>query len=76
MQRLEYKKKNRLIPWQYESDVERLVQDFAKCGYMVNDVDAYRAWCDFSYEMAAGWMMLYDDPDANVRSAIPYLRES
>jgi hypothetical protein len=48
---------------EYQNDIDRIVNIFAKRGYEISHSDAVRGWEHYSDSMAAGWMSLGDDDE-------------
>jgi hypothetical protein len=49
--------------YEYQSDINRIVQVFAEHGYEISESDAVLAWEKYSDSMCAGWMMLGEDDE-------------
>ena len=60
--------------FEYKNDIDRIVKIFADRGYEISATDAVKAWEQFSYDMAAGWMCLGDD-DEVFEDAFYYFEE-
>lgn len=76
MQKLEYRRKPTVIPRDSESDILIIISAFARAGYEVGPLDAFRAWSEYSESLACSWVAPSDDEDEIVRTAIPYLTEA
>jgi hypothetical protein len=60
--------------FEYQSDINRIVEIFADKGYEISATDAVHAWEQFSENMCAGWMSLGDD-DEVFEDAFSYFEE-
>jgi hypothetical protein len=60
--------------FEYQSDIDRIVEIFADKGYEISATDAVHAWEQFSENMCAGWMSLGDD-DEVFEDAFSYFEE-
>jgi hypothetical protein len=49
--------------YEYQSDIDRIVQVFAERGYEISESDAVLAWEKYSDSMCAGWMSLGEDDE-------------
>ena len=49
--------------FEYQNDIDRIVNIFADRGYEISHTDAVHAWEQFSENMCAGWMSLGDDDE-------------
>jgi hypothetical protein len=47
----------------FPQDVEHIMEIFKAKGHEISFIDAELAWEDFSDDMCAGWMMMYEDDD-------------
>ena len=74
MKTLKYKTQPEDDPM-YPDDVAKIVAACALRGYWIGAADATLAWEAYSDSMAAGWMMVDDDPDAVLANVLPYLIE-
>jgi hypothetical protein len=60
--------------FEYQNDIDRIVEIFADRGYEISATDAVKAWEQFSENMCAGWMSLGDD-DEVFADAFSYFEE-
>ena len=60
--------------FEYQSDIDRIVEIFADKGYEISATDAVKAWEMFSESYCAGWMSLGDD-DEVFEDAFSYFEE-
>jgi hypothetical protein len=60
--------------FEYQNDINRIVEIFADKGYEISATDAVHAWEQFSENMCAGWMSLGDD-DEVFEDAFSYFEE-
>jgi hypothetical protein len=61
--------------YEYQSDINRIVQVFANRGYDISYSEAYIAWRAFSDSMAANWMMLGEEDDEVFYDCFSYFEE-
>ena len=62
-------------PFEYDGDVDRIVQAFLLAGYQINAHDARRVWECHSESRCAGWLILPEDNLQILRICLPYFEE-